>query len=537
VNKRILKTVGLLGILFALLVSNFNNSSLTDIQVKSAERYWLETGLDSRELEGLLADNSCHFEKKIFLACVNAVNSMAEKFNLVLSNQGELIPIDHPEKRTGSEKSNLKDWEVLATVNSNRNIPFLKIWRILDTKYIQSEARPSVIAAGINGFLSVYKDPHTYILPIAQYEEVISNSDARQDKVGIVFRKLQSRVFIKKVFETSPAEIAGLKKSDEILSINGQLVAKLLPKQISERLRLVETRRLPLVIIRKEKGATVKKYVEIIRSESVYPSVTSKVINGRQRLGLINLHKFAKDSCKHAREQLVSLIESDIRGVLIDVRDNPGGQLEEASCIAGLFVKKGSLLFETRYLDPLKIGDSYYSEKEPIYGGPLAVLIDSGSASASEILAGALKDLGRAVLVGERSFGKGSFQDGNVWAANRKIAMFQTEGLFYFPSGWTPQLIGLEPDVPVDFNNNENQREMDLYYNPVRPKDRWTGPQTISWLNQVRCPEGLAELESPFEGVPDLVEQDAQIREARAWLICHGAKGSSAKNQKSAEVR
>jgi carboxyl-terminal processing protease len=115
-----------------------------------------------------------------------------------------------------------------------------------------------------------------------------------------------------------------------------------------------------------------------VKSDTVYPSSGVKVLEGPQKLGLLMLHKFSKGTCDAAKKQLVSLIEEGIRGLLIDVRDNPGGQLDEAACIANLFIKKGSLLFETRYLDPLRSGEAYTAEFEPIYFGPIAVLINSG---------------------------------------------------------------------------------------------------------------------------------------------------------------
>jgi carboxyl-terminal processing protease len=147
------------------------------------------------------------------------------------------------------------------------------------------------------------------------------------------------------------------------------------------------------------------------------------------------------------------------------------------------------------------------------------VLINSGSASASEIVAGALKDQGRAKLIGEKTFGKGSFQDGRIWGPNGKIALFQTEGLYYFPSGWTPQLVGLEPDIVVDFNNTENSREQELFFNPIMPMDNWGGPQALSWLTERDC-----DVDSTILRLDVVTEADPQMKKAQAWLACDGEK-------------
>ena len=501
------RALALLSVEVLLLVPSCLSTPVNQA-AKSTEQYWMETGLGSAELETLISDESCRSETKVFLACLNAINQMAEKYNLVLSDSGSLVPITSSNvDSVATEKLSLKRWE-RRDFNS---VSALSLWKLIDQNHIRPFERSAVIASGINGFLSVYKDPHTYILPLSQYEEVISKSEAKQDKVGFVFRKIGHRVIIKKVFEGSPSDRAGLKKGDEILEISGKKTNVLLGHQISDLLKVRPGQRIALAILR----GTEKKYLEIIKSDTLYSSVNSQILGQEKKIGLISLHRFAKDTCEQTKMQLIGLMEQGIRGLLIDVRDNPGGQLDEAACIANLFVPKGSLLFETRYLDPLKSGENYTAQNEQVYSGPVAVLINSGSASASEILAGSLKDLGRASLVGERSFGKGSFQDGHLWSPNSKIALFQTEGLYYFPSGWTPQLVGLEPDLPVLFSLRDNQRESEVFYNPIKPKDTWTGPQTLAWLNKITC--------DPLNDFQDEVDSravDNQVQEARSWILC-----------------
>jgi carboxyl-terminal processing protease len=522
------KALALLSFEVLLLVPSCLSPRFEQV-VKSSDQYWAETGLSSKELETLLADESCALDRRSFLGCVNAISAMLERYNKVFEVDGHFRDVKAKDlELLSSEKKELSKWtSIYESIKdgSNRKFSvenfFVGKWKKIETEFVSAEEKSGVIAQGINAFLSVYKDPHTYILPIAQYEEVIANSEAKQDKLGFVYRRIQNRVIVKKVFEGSPAFVAGLKHSDQILEMNGKNTAELLPHQITEIMRLRNARRLGLLVSRQG----VKKYIEVVKTDTVFPSSSAKVLEGSSKLGLLVLHKFSKGTCEAAKKQLTSMIEQGIRGLLIDVRDNPGGQLDEAACIANMFVKKGSLLFETRYLDPLRSGESYSADLEPIYFGPIAVLINSGSASASEILAGSLKDLGRATLVGERSFGKGSFQDGHVWGPNPKVALFSTEGLYYFPSGWTPQLVGLEPDVPVAFNNADSQREVELFYNPIKPLDTWTGPQTLAWLNKSQCSgagghsgAALAGLEGLGTSSEDL--EDPQMKEAKSWMMC-----------------
>ncbi len=533
--KSVSKALSLLALEILLLVPSCL-SQRVERGVKTSDQYWAETGLSSKELETLLSDESCGLDKKSFLACVNSVTSMLERYNTVLDFNGEFREIKAKDYETlTSEKKELRQWEKWIDANSEAKggitsraaikppFSFLKKLHELEQQFVKPQERSGVIAQGINGFLSVYKDPHTYIIPVAQYEEVISNSEAKQDKLGFIFRRIQGKIIIKKVFEGSPAFVAGLKRSDEIIQMNGKLAASLLPYQLAEMMRLRNSQRLSLVVSR----GGEKRYVDLLKSDTVYPSVGSKMIEGSQRLGLLVLNKFSKGTCQVSKKHLTSMIEQGIRGLLIDVRDNPGGQLDEAACIANMFVKKGTLLFQTKYLDTLRPGETYMADEKQIYFGPVAVLINSGSASASEILAGSLKDLGRATLVGERTFGKGSFQDGHIWGPNSKVALFSTEGLYYFPSGWSPQLVGLEPDVPVAFNNSESQRESEMFFNPIKPLDTWTGPQTLAWLNKSKCSAINNGVALPQAGLgrdeddrSSLLAEDLQLKEARSWMMC-----------------
>ncbi len=481
--------------------------SKVDRGVKTADQYWAETGLGSAELETLLSPASCEENEQSFLACVNALSLMAERYNLALTETGSFRSLTFQDiENKSSEKKELSPWTAIFE-NQSSKVSFLNAWKKLDSQYALPEERASLIASGINGFLSVYKDPHTYIMPLKMYEEVIANSESRNSNAGLIARRLQKELIVRKVYEGSPADRGGLKKGDRIFELNGKKVSELLPVKVSDLIKMRGVDRLGMRVVRGSKSI----YVEIQKSEATYPSVVSRLIETPRRVGVLTIHKFAKGSCAISKRQLVSLMEQNVQGILMDLRDNPGGQVEEAACVANLFLNKGTFLFETRYLDISKPSDRYMAEKSIVYRGPLAVLINSGSASAAEIVAGALRDQNRAQLVGERSYGKGSFQDGRVWGPNPKIALFQTEGLYYFPSGWTPQLVGLQPDVAVNFNLAENVREEDLFLNPLIPMDSWAGPQTLSWLNDKNCDSGSDLL---------AFADDPQMQKAQALLNC-----------------
>ncbi len=517
--NRLLKALLIFNLQLLLLVPSCVQQK-TDRGLKTGDQYWAETGLGTSELESLILDDSCHSSQQMFLACVNAVSQIAEKYNLVITTSGDLKKIevaDIADRLT--EKKELSKWTPVFK-ESGTKISFFNIWKKIEKEFVKETERSSAAALGINGFLSVYKDPHTYIMPLAMYEEVIASSESRNANIGLISKRLGNELIVRKVFSGSAADLAGARKGDRIVSINNRKISELLPSQVSEMFKMRSSGRLQLSVVR-HNGE--EKTIEVFKSEKVYPSVVSSFLQGSQGIGLVTIHKFAKNVCENTREQIISLKEQGMRGLLLDLRDNPGGQVEEAACVINLFVEKGTLLFETRYLDISKPSDQYFAEKEALFKGPLAVLINSGSASASEIVAGSLKDLDRARLVGERSFGKGSFQDGKIWGPNQKIALFGTEGLYYFPSGWTPQLVGLNPDITVSFNDSGDQREEELYLNPITPVDSWLGPQNLAWLmnNNSQCESQISGSLMGLAGSEnDLTAEDPQVQKAQAWLTC-----------------
>ncbi len=488
-----------------------------DRGTKTQDQYWAETGLGSKELEDLISDTNCRLDVMSFLACANTLNQMAEKVGFVFEFNGSFRPTtakDISDRIT--EKKVLAQWQERYFTLVNK-VSFLKSWQELDQKYINPKERSQIIAQGLNGFLSIFKDPHSYLIPVAMYEQVVAQSDPRIAHSGLIARRESSQWIVRKIYPQSPAAKAGLRKGDVLVSMNGEKVQDMIPSRVGDFLKLKGLALMDLVVRRGQENLSFL----LERNEQPLPSVSSELIesrsNGSAKLGLITIHKFSRDVCSQVKAKINFLKQESIQGMLLDLRDNPGGQVDEAACVSSLFLEPGTFMFETRYLDPTKPSDQYIANEDQLYKGPLAVLINSGSASASEIVAGSLKDNQRARLVGERSFGKGSFQDGKIWQANPKVALFQTEGFYYFSSGWTPQLVGLQPDVEVKFNNVDSYREEEVFLRPLVPNDSWAGPQSISWLLEREC---NLDTEVASIGTSGFIGDDPQIAKAQALMNC-----------------
>ncbi len=418
-----------------------------------------------------------------------------------------------------NEKTELKLWEYDQNVYAKKLISFVTVWESFEKILIKRGEENGVIAAAINGYLSVNRDPHTYILPLKMYEEVVAAKESRQISLGFIVKREVKYLLVRKVFEGSPVYLAGIRQGDRIVKLNDHDVEGLLPSKVTDILRLRQDNRLAITIQRNG----LKKYFEVLKSEVIYPSVVGRMMNNTSQAGLLTIHRFSKETCSLAREQIMKFIEQGARGLVLDLRDNPGGQVDEAACVVNLFIERGIKMFETRYFRSNRTPDIYISERDPIYKGSIAVLVNSGSASASEIVAGALKDLRRATLVGEKTFGKGSFQDGKYWSANSKVAFFETEGLYYFPSGWTPQLVGIDPDIKIEFNNVDHQREADIYSRPLLPKTK-VAFLPLDFISNQPCDVELKEAELASQSEQN---EDPQSLRAQALLSCGARYGNN----------
>lgn len=505
----------LVGLTFLPAKNPFEGPLLSPpVNNKTLEEYWNETDLDASELEVQLRTDNCSRSQRHFLACVNAVSSIAEKMGFVFLQDGNIrrMTAEDMDLRL-TEREDLKRWaELNKEPEQFRKFNFIAIWDRLRNSLPETDKINAYVAAGINGYLSIAEDPHSYIMPLQYFEEVASRSESKAFQLGFVARRVHGGALVRKVFSNSPASRGGLKKGDRILRLNGLEVSRLHPSIYSDLIRGLVGERLLVELERNENGKKTNHFVELRREEFQMTSVESRMLPGDHGIGILTIHKFAHETCLQARVQLIGLMEQSVRGLLLDLRDNPGGQVDEAACVLNLFLAKDTLLFETRYLDATRTGELYVADRNQIYDGPMAVLINGGSASASEIVAGSIKDHARGILVGERSFGKGSFQDGGLWRRQSQIAFFQTQGFYYFPSGWTPQLVGLQPDIPVNTVSSDSFREEDLYLVPLRPRDLWNGPQTLAWLHQARCgnrPLSLVSLDDP------------QIEKAEEWIQCN----------------
>lgn len=290
----------------------------------------------------------------------------------------------------------------------------------------------------IKEMLLTLKDPYTRFLDPRAFQDENDAIDAKIVGIGINLQLKDKRLIITRTIEDGPAERAGIRAGDEIVEIDSANSVGITPEQAAERIRGEIGTKVDLSV---KHSATAKvSKVTIMRREITIKSVSTKMLDGN--IGYIQLVTFiSNDAAREFRQALKKLAKAD--GIVIDLRDNPGGLLSNALDIADMLLEKGPIVStigrQVRHTD--------IATGAPLTHQPLVVLVDEESASASEILASALKDNGRAVLVGTKTYGKGLVQEINKLPGGAAIHI--TVSRYLTPSGADINKVGVEPDVTV----------------------------------------------------------------------------------------
>lgn len=507
-----------------LTVIHFSEAE-TPGESQGVENYWHETDLRESELLNLIQDSQCHSSRRYFLACINSITSVSNKLNLYITFDGQLEKYRSQQLIPKNEKLIIKPWNdwALQYWGQHNRISFIQLWnRIKEINKKEINKKESyLVGIALNGFLSIFRDPHTYLVPTRLYKEVIAASTNKSNSLGIIVAPDKRHFIIKKVSRKSLAAEANLIRDDVIISVNGIKTEGITSGKMSELLKANENEMTQLSILRNNQ--LLQK--NILRKIKVFPNVTSTPVLSHPFVHVITVNKFSDNTCKDVRSELSQIRKkTNIEAIILDLRENPGGQIEEAACLVSLFVGPEKMIFRIQFLDTAQRDEKYFGEEKQIYSGPLAVLINSGSASAAEIVAGSLQDFQRAVILGERSFGKGTFQEGEVWKNNPKIAFFQTKGFYLLPSGRSAQIVGIEPDIQLKFKKYTVVREADQYQNPLQPPqfENWLTHRNLSTNSSCLTGTGLA-LKNMQEGTTDM-QFDPEIETASKWIMCQNDK-------------
>lgn len=309
--------------------------------------------------------------------------------------------------------------------------------------YVEEVGDQKLIESAINGMLSSL-DPHSGFLDAKSFKDLNEQTQGKFGGLGIEVTMENGVVKVVSPIDDTPAYKAGIKPGDYIISLDGTTVVGMSLNEAVDKMRGTVGTKIRLTIRRgSEKPFDVTLKREEIKIQSVKSEIKAKDV------AYIRISSFSEDVDKNIKEAFAKMqkeTSNKIRGLVIDVRNNPGGLLDQAVAVSDLFLNSGEIV-STRSRndeDTLK----YSASKGDIAEGlPIVVLINVGSASASEIVAGALQDHRRAIILGEKSFGKGSVQ--SVIPFGKYGAIRITTARYYTPSGRSIQAKGIEPDIEV----------------------------------------------------------------------------------------
>ncbi len=324
-------------------------------------------------------------------------------------------------------------------------VPFWEAWNIVHERYVDQPVDDTLLMQGaIRGMMDAVGDDYTYYMSPQIYETETSSISGEYQGIGAYVDTKGDFLTIVTPLEGSPAEAAGLRPEDMIIAIDGEDMTGYTPEEA--RQRVLGPAGTTVVLTIQRNGVSEPLEFTIVRAKITVPSVTGEMLDNG--IAYIDLNTFGDNTTNELRAKLDELLAENPKGIILDLRFNPGGYLHTSIEVMSEFISEGVVVIE-------QYGDGSRDTFNALGNGkatdlPMVVLINEGSASAAEIVAGTLQDYGRAKLVGMQSFGKGSVQifsplSNNQGAARVTVAKWLT------PKERTIQGIGLEPDVYVEF--------------------------------------------------------------------------------------
>jgi carboxyl-terminal processing protease len=358
----------------------------------------------------------------------------------------------------------------LKTINADTNRQetykqlnlFGDVFQRVQEQYVEEVTDKKLIESAISGMLQSL-DPHSSYLSADSYKDMQVKTKGKFGGLGIEITMEDGVVKVVSPIDDTPAAKAGMKSGDLIIGVDGESIRGLTINESVSKLRGPVGSKVIITVVRDKQDPYE---IEIKRDIINIKSVKHNII---KNIGYVRLTTFS-DTTTSGLEKAITEIKKNIgnkfQGLILDLRNNPGGLLNQSISVADAFLNQGEIV-STQGRNDDDTSRVFAKKGDLINGQPLVVLINSGSASASEIVAGALKDHSRAIIIGTRSFGKGSVQSIIPLAGNG--AMRLTTARYFTPSGISIQAKGIEPDIIVEAGatdlkkpKNNNRREENL---------------------------------------------------------------------------
>ncbi|MGP1352879.1 MAG: S41 family peptidase [Parasphingopyxis sp.] len=330
---------------------------------------------------------------------------------------------------------------------------FMDVFERVRAEYVDEISDEDLMRGAIDGMLASL-DPHSSFLDETGFERLTTQSQGEYGGLGLTVTLEDGAVKVIAPFEDTPADRAGIQAGDYITHLDGELIFGGTLDEAVEQMRGTPGTSIELTVVRPGQDEPLEFTLtrEIIELRAVEWEV-------QDRVGIININTFNRNTGEEVSAAIAAINQSlggQPTGYVIDLRSNPGGLLDQAIAVSDIFLERGEVVSQRGR----RSGDiqRYYARSgDDTNGLPLVVIVDAGTASASEIVAGALQDHRRALIIGEQTFGKGSVQ--TILPLSENTALRLTTARYYTPAGNSVQEGGIEPDLDVPQLTNPNWRD------------------------------------------------------------------------------
>ena len=403
---------------------------------------------------------------------------------------------------------------LLANDNTYKSLKlFTDVLEELEKNYVDDVDTDELIHNAIKGMVGNL-DPHSSFMPPEAFDELQDDTKGEFSGIGIVITMKNAILTVVSPIEGTPAYRAGIQAGDIIIKIDDKSTKDMALWEAVNMMRGPRYKEVLITVIRKGEPGSIEFALkrDLIPMESVRSAMLEP---GYGYLRITNFRMSTLDDIKKHLEKLESE-NNGLKGLVMDLRDNPGGLLDQAVKISDLFLDQGDIVsIKGRQERNTQVFKAHPNTEDRKY--PIVVLINGGSASASEIVAGALQDHSRALILGTTSFGKGSVQ--TVHPLREGFGIKYTIARYYTPNGTSIQAKGIEPDIEVEYEILEKkEKKVSIFDRMIREKDLKNSlkPEKIKQPEKIKKQKHQRLLDS------DQLQLDAQVKRALDILVSYG---------------
>lgn len=373
---------------------------------------------------------------------------------------------------------------------------FSQVLDIVEQYYVEDIKQPELIDGALKGMLQGL-DPHSVMMDKDEFKQMQETNVGKFSGIGVEITTVNGIITVVTPIEDTPAYKAGILAGDQILSIDGKFTDQMSLSEAAALMRGKKGTELTLLVLHKNSSKPVN--IKLKRDDIPYHTVKVKELD--KGFFWVRVTRFSENTFDDLKKELAKATKKkEVKGMILDMRNNPGGLVDSAINIADMFLEEG-VIMSMKGRDGNDELEYKAQKQQDDIKVPLVVLVNAGSASASEIVAGALRDQHRALIVGERTFGKGSVQ--NVIPLPDGTGLKLTVALYYTPSGKSIQAEGIVPDFEVLWEAPREEAEDSF---SVREKDLTRHLETGN-----KAKQETAEQDAETK---DILHKDNQLRVA-----------------------